>query len=45
MLHEAKWLIIGDFNLIRSTANMNKPGGNIQEMLKFNEAISRLRIA
>jgi len=34
----------GDFNLIRSPANRNNPGGSIQEMLKFNEAISKLRI-
>jgi hypothetical protein len=41
---EVKWLIVGDFNLIRCPANRNKTGSNIQEMLKFNESISRLRI-
>ena len=34
----------GDFILIRSPANRNNPGGSIQEMLEFNEAISKLRI-
>jgi exonuclease III len=39
---DSKWLILGDFNLIRSPANRNKPGGNISEMFAFNEAISKL---
>jgi hypothetical protein len=30
------------FNLIRSPADRNKPGGNFDEMLLFNEAISNL---
>jgi hypothetical protein len=38
------WLIIGDFNLIRRASDRNKPGGNIQDMLKFNAAISNLRL-
>jgi hypothetical protein len=42
MNDEVKWLIVGDFNLIRSPQNRNKPGGNISEMFAFNEAISRL---
>jgi exonuclease III len=37
---EVDWLIVGDFNLIRGPYNRNKPGGNIQEMLLFNEVIS-----
>lgn len=41
---DTRWLIVGDFNLIRRPENRNKPGGNIQEMLGFNEAISRLRL-
>jgi exonuclease III len=44
MPDEVKWLIVGDFNLIRSQENRNKPGGNIQEMLAFNDAISNLRL-
>lgn len=43
MSEDFTWLIVCDFNLIRSSSNRNKPGGNIQEMLKFNEEISRLR--
>jgi hypothetical protein len=38
------WLIIGDFNLIRRASDRNKPGGNIQDMLKFNATISNLRL-
>jgi endonuclease/exonuclease/phosphatase family metal-dependent hydrolase len=33
---------VGDFNLIRSPSYRNKPGGNLNEMLLFNEAISNL---
>jgi len=36
------WMILGDFNLIRRQENRNKPGGNVNEMLLFNEAISLL---
>jgi exonuclease III len=36
------WLIVGDFNLIRWQDDRNKSGGNINLMLKFNEAISTL---
>jgi hypothetical protein len=39
---DVDWLIVGDFNLIRSPNDRNKPGGNINEMLLFNEAISNL---
>lgn len=38
------WLLVGDFNLIRNPDNKNKPGGDINEMLMFNEAISSLNI-
>lgn len=33
---------MGDFNLIRGPENRNKPGGDVSEMLLFNEAISAL---
>jgi hypothetical protein len=33
------WLILGDFNFIRSPENRNKPGGNIDDMLIFNDVI------
>jgi hypothetical protein len=37
---EENCLLVGDFNLLRSPQDRNKPGGNINEMLLFNEAIS-----
>jgi hypothetical protein len=33
------WLILGDFNFIRSPANRNKPGGDVDDMLIFNDVI------
>ena len=33
------WLILGDFNYIRSPDNRNKPGGNVQDMFTFNDFI------
>ena len=42
MPEEVDWLLIGDFNLMRSPANRNKPGGDVAQMLMFNEAISAL---
>jgi hypothetical protein len=44
MSDNVKWLVVGDFNLIRSPENRNKEGGNIHEMMAFNDAISRLRL-
>ena len=38
------WIVMGDFNLIRSLEDRNKSGGNISEILMFNEAISLLGI-
>ena len=35
-------LILGDFNLCRSLADRNQPGGNHMDMYMFNEAISYL---
>jgi hypothetical protein len=40
LAQEVDWLIVGDFNLIRGPHNRNKPGGNVQDMLLFNEVIS-----
>jgi hypothetical protein len=34
------WLFLGDFNLLRSSDNRNKPGGNYTERMQFNEMIS-----
>jgi hypothetical protein len=36
------WLLVGDFNLIRWPEDRNKARGDINLMLKFNEAISNL---
>lgn len=36
------WILLGDFNLIRTPENRNKPGGNIAEMLMFNYLIHNL---
>ena len=36
------WIILGDFNFIRSREDRNKPGGNVNDMLTFNEAINNL---
>ena len=36
------WLLVGDFNLYRSTTDRNKRGGDHTEMYLFNEAISAL---
>jgi hypothetical protein len=33
------WLLVGDFNFIRSPSNRNKPGGNVNDMLLFNDFI------
>jgi exonuclease III len=33
------WLLLGDFNFIRSPSNRNKPGGNYSDMFIFNDFI------
>ena len=33
------WLLLGDFNYIRSPDNRNKPGGNPNDMITFNDFI------
>jgi exonuclease III len=38
------WIIMGDFNFIRRPENRNKPGGEINLMLAFNEALSKLGV-
>ncbi len=37
-----KWLFLGDFSFYRSTENRNRPGAYMNDMLIFNEIISRL---
>lgn len=36
------WLLAGDFNLMRSLGDRNKPGGNINDMLLFNDVLQHL---
>jgi exonuclease III len=42
MPDDTDWIIMGDFNFIRNPTGRNKQGGNINEMLMFNDAISKL---
>lgn len=36
------WLLLGDFNFYRSAQNRNKPGGNFNDTMVFNNIISHL---
>jgi hypothetical protein len=36
------WLLLGDFNFIRSHENRNKPGGDTNDMFLFNDIIGHL---
>lgn len=42
MLLDTDWILMGDFNFIRAPTDRNRPGGDVNEMLLFNEAISNL---
>lgn len=44
MPDDIDWLVLGDFNLIRYPENRIRPGGNINNMFAFNEALSKLRL-
>ncbi|KAJ1287418.1 hypothetical protein BS78_02G008500 [Paspalum vaginatum] len=44
MPEDVNWLIVGDFNLIRSPEDRNKLGADVNEMFLFNEAISELNL-
>jgi endonuclease/exonuclease/phosphatase family metal-dependent hydrolase len=33
------WIFMGDFNFYRSQNDRNKPGGNVDDMLQFNDII------
>jgi hypothetical protein len=39
---ETDWIIMGYFNFIIQPSNRNKPCGDVNDMLIFNEAISNL---
>ena len=38
------WLFLGDFNYMRAPDNRNKPGGNMQDMLTFNDIIHKQQL-
>ena len=37
---DVDWILMGDFNLMRAPSDRNRPGGDVNDMLLFNEAIS-----
>ena len=39
---DANWLLLGDFNFIRSLDNRNLPGGDVSDIFMFNEIIGHL---
>ena len=39
---DANWLLLGDFNFMRTMDNRNKLGGEINDMFIFNEVIGHL---
>jgi hypothetical protein len=39
---DRNWLLLGDFNFIRSSDNRNKPGGDVNDMFLFNKIIGHL---
>ena len=39
---EQKWLLLGDFNFIRSMDNRNLPRGDVNDIFIFNEIIGHL---
>lgn len=39
---ESKWLLLGDFNFMRSLDNRNLPGGSVNDIFLFNEVIGHL---
>jgi hypothetical protein len=38
------WILVGDFNLIRSLSDRNKPSGNVGDMNLFNDLIQHLDV-
>ena len=38
------WLLLGDFNFIRSLENKNRPGGDLNDICLFNEIFGHLVI-
>ena len=42
MPDDVDWIVLGDFNFIRKPDDRNKPRGDVNQMLIFNEAIRYL---
>ena len=42
MPDDVDWIVMGDFNFIRSPEDRNRPSGDVNQMLPFDEAISNL---
>ena len=42
ILDSENWLVLGDFNFIRSTENRNLPGGDVNDIFIFNGIIGHL---
>jgi hypothetical protein len=42
MREDMDWLVFGDFNFMRKLSDMNKPGGDVNDMLLSSVAISNL---
>jgi exonuclease III len=40
MHDDADWLIMGDFNFIRKPSDRNRPRGDINDMMLFNDAVT-----
>jgi len=44
MPDDINWIVLGDFNLIHSPEDRNRPGADVVEILLFNEVISELNL-
>jgi hypothetical protein len=42
ILDDDNWMILGDFNFYRSPDNRNRGGGNMQDVMTFNDIINNL---
>jgi hypothetical protein len=39
---KTNWILLGDFNFYRSLENRNRDGGNMQDIITFNDVLSNL---
>lgn len=42
--NDENWVLMGDFNFMRSCENRNRPGGNAEDMRLFNDIIRVLEL-